>query len=151
MNGLTKRERQTYALTILAEEACEGTAAVVAALIAHELVEHGTCWPSVPRLAECARLSPKQVRHRLRCLVSIGAIADTGERKGRTGQVVVWKVGPTAKRLARKPPDYENADRRPLSGRLRNPTRLVEAGPDEERLPPEWVRPRSEVEGAANA
>ncbi|EAO2313168.1 DNA-binding protein [Salmonella enterica subsp. enterica serovar Senftenberg] len=49
-------------------------------------------YPSVAALAEATELDKKTVQAGLRHLIEIGLIADTGERKGRTKQIPVYKL-----------------------------------------------------------
>ncbi|MCQ5790071.1 DnaT-like ssDNA-binding domain-containing protein, partial [Escherichia coli] len=49
-------------------------------------------YPSVSALAEVTELNKKTVQDSLRHLMEIGLIVDTGERKGRTKQIVVYRL-----------------------------------------------------------
>lgn len=49
-------------------------------------------YPSVSALAEVTELNKKTVQDSLRHLIEIGLIVDTGERKGRTKQIVVYRL-----------------------------------------------------------
>ncbi|MFP1496115.1 primosomal protein [Escherichia coli] len=49
-------------------------------------------YPSVSALAEVTELNKKTVQDSLRHLMEIGLIIDTGERKGRTKQIVVYRL-----------------------------------------------------------
>lgn len=50
------------------------------------------CWPSCRHLAEVTGQDVKTVEAGLRRLREMGAIEDTGERKGVTGQVIVYRL-----------------------------------------------------------
>ena len=54
--------------------------------------EVGEAYPSVSRLSEKTSQDRKTVLAHLKALAAAGFIVDTGERKGRTKQVVVWSV-----------------------------------------------------------
>lgn len=49
-------------------------------------------FPSIPALAEATELDKKTVQSSLQYLVSIGLIEDTGERRGRTKQIPVYRL-----------------------------------------------------------
>lgn len=49
-------------------------------------------FPSIPALAEATELDKKTVQSSLQFLVSIGLIEDTGERRGRTKQIPVYRL-----------------------------------------------------------
>lgn len=49
-------------------------------------------FPSITALAEATELDKKTVQSSLQHLVALGMIADTGERRGRTKQVIVYKL-----------------------------------------------------------
>ncbi|WP_186379566.1 helix-turn-helix domain-containing protein [Yersinia mollaretii] len=49
-------------------------------------------FPSIAALAEATELDKKTVQSSLQHLVALGMIADTGERRGRTKQVIVYKL-----------------------------------------------------------
>ncbi|WP_194429124.1 helix-turn-helix domain-containing protein [Klebsiella pneumoniae] len=50
-------------------------------------------FPSIPALAEATELDKKTVQSSLQYLVSIGLIEDTGERRGKTKQIPVYRLG----------------------------------------------------------
>jgi hypothetical protein len=54
--------------------------------------EEMTCWPSYKHLTERTGQDVKTVEAGLRRLRDAGFIADTGERKGMTGQVIVYQL-----------------------------------------------------------
>ncbi|HHL3958429.1 TPA: helix-turn-helix domain-containing protein, partial [Klebsiella pneumoniae] len=49
-------------------------------------------FPSIPALAEATELDKKTVQSSLQYLVSIGLIEDTGERRGKTKQIPVYRL-----------------------------------------------------------
>lgn len=49
-------------------------------------------FPSIPALAEATELDKKTVQSSLQHLVSVGLIEDTGERRGRTRQIPVYRL-----------------------------------------------------------
>ncbi|HII0120054.1 TPA: DnaT-like ssDNA-binding domain-containing protein [Klebsiella variicola] len=49
-------------------------------------------FPSIPALAEATELDKKTVQSSLQYLLSIGLIEDTGERRGRTKQIPVYRL-----------------------------------------------------------
>lgn len=49
-------------------------------------------FPSIAALAEATELDKKTVQSSLQHLVALGMLADTGERRGRTKQVIVYKL-----------------------------------------------------------
>jgi pyocin large subunit-like protein len=51
-----------------------------------------TCWPSIQYLADGTAQDRKTVVENVKRLKSDGFIVDTGERRGQTGQVVVYKL-----------------------------------------------------------
>ncbi len=57
----------------------------------------GLCWPSAAYLEETTQQNTKTVYINLRRLKEAGLIADSGERRGATGQIVVYRLAlPTA-------------------------------------------------------
>lgn len=54
--------------------------------------ERGICYPSQKSLADDTSLDPKTVAAGLMRLRDAGEIIDTGERKGATNQVVMWRL-----------------------------------------------------------
>lgn len=54
--------------------------------------QHMTCWPSYKHLTERTGQDVKTVEAGLRRLREAGFITDTGERKGTTGQVIVYRL-----------------------------------------------------------
>ncbi len=50
------------------------------------------CWPSVTYLEEATQQNRKTVFANLKRLKAAGLIADTGERRGATGQVIVYQI-----------------------------------------------------------
>lgn len=61
-------------------------------MMADQANEEGVCWPSQKGLAEDTSLDRKTVGAGLTRLREEGHIVDTGERKGATKQVVVWRL-----------------------------------------------------------
>lgn len=49
-------------------------------------------FPSIPALAEATELDKKTVQSSLQYLISIGLIEDTGERRGKTKQIPVYRL-----------------------------------------------------------
>jgi pyocin large subunit-like protein len=66
---------------------------VLWALAEHASEDSGTCWPSLAAVVEFTGLDRKTVIGALAALTGAGLIADTGERKGRTQQVKVYRLG----------------------------------------------------------
>lgn len=54
--------------------------------------EDHTCFPSINRLASDCRMNRKTVLKIIAELIEDGLISDTGERKGRTKQVIVYRL-----------------------------------------------------------
>ncbi|WP_426148748.1 helix-turn-helix domain-containing protein [Polaromonas sp. DSR2-3-2] len=73
-----------------------------------------TAWPSAVYVAEATAQDRKTVQANVKRLVELGYITDTGERKGRTKQVIVYRLnypgfGPVQedqKRVSSKKPDF---------------------------------------------
>lgn len=73
-------------------------------------------FPSIPALAEATELDKKTVQSSLQYLVSIGLIQDTGERRGRTKQIPVYRLLGVEESIGdlehtRKREHYQNRDR----------------------------------------
>ena len=60
--------------------------------LADRVGESFECWPSKARLIHDTSLDRKTVQAALKYLESEGLIEDTGKRRGRTGQVRVWRL-----------------------------------------------------------
>lgn len=54
--------------------------------------EEGCCYPSNPYLQGITSLNEKTIRRSIHELIARGYLEDTGERKGRTKQVIVYKI-----------------------------------------------------------
>ena len=65
---------------------------VVLLSMADRAGEDHTCFPSVNRLASDCRMNRKSVFKIIAELIEDGLISDTGERKGRTKQVIVYRL-----------------------------------------------------------
>lgn len=74
--------------------------ALVAVLwkLAQHCVSKWEAWPSIAEVAEATTLSHRQVKRALAALEELGAIVDTGERRGRTKQIRVWRIVPRTRR-----------------------------------------------------
>lgn len=73
-------------------------------------------FPSIPALAEATELDKKTVQSSLQYLVSVGLIQDTGERRGRTKQIPVYRLLGVEESIGdlehtRKREHYQNRDR----------------------------------------
>jgi hypothetical protein len=67
------------------------------------------CWPSCRHLSEITGQDVKTVEAGLRRLRELGAIVDTGDRRGVTGQVIVYRLNTTvfgAVKTASKTPKF---------------------------------------------
>lgn len=62
--------------------------------------EHGECYPSAKQLAQDTCQDIKTIESNLRILRELGLIVDTGERKGSTKQVIVYRIVPGATELS---------------------------------------------------
>jgi hypothetical protein len=97
------------------------SAKFVLVILAHHANDHGTAWPSTAELIRTTELDRKSVIRALTRLAAKGLIHDTGQRKGSTGQIKVWKLGvdqpglnlPTPKRARKQSQkrDSFNADK----------------------------------------
>lgn len=65
---------------------------IVLVSLADRASEQHTCYPSIARLELDTELNRKTILLALRHLCEIGLIADTGERKGKTNQVKVYRL-----------------------------------------------------------
>ncbi|WP_120430180.1 helix-turn-helix domain-containing protein [Acinetobacter baylyi] len=65
---------------------------VVLLSMADRASEDHTCFPSINRLASDCRMNRKSVIKIIAELIEDGLISDTGERKGRTKQVIVYRL-----------------------------------------------------------
>lgn len=65
---------------------------IVLVSLADRASEDHTCFPSISRLELDTELNRKTILAAIRHLAEIGLIADTGERKGRTKQVKVYRL-----------------------------------------------------------
>jgi pyocin large subunit-like protein len=52
----------------------------------------GLCWPSAAWVADFTGLDVKTVKKSLKALKAANLIADSGERKGKTKQVIVYRL-----------------------------------------------------------
>ncbi|WP_288414229.1 helix-turn-helix domain-containing protein [uncultured Acinetobacter sp.] len=87
---------------------------VVLLSMADRASEDHTCFPSINRLASDCRMNRKSVIKIIAELIEDGLISDTGERKGRTKQVIVYRLNGVNGREetvpTTKPLDDENLD-----------------------------------------
>lgn len=65
---------------------------IVLVSLADRASEDHTCFPSISRLELDTELNRKTILAAIRHLAEVGLIADTGERKGRTKQVKVYRL-----------------------------------------------------------
>ncbi|HEX7891450.1 MAG TPA: helix-turn-helix domain-containing protein [Ramlibacter sp.] len=70
-----------------------------------EVGGHWTCWPSYRHLAARTGQDPKTVETAVKWLRDEGYILDTGERQGRTGGVVVYRLNTTKNGVALPSPE----------------------------------------------
>ncbi len=54
--------------------------------------EEMLCFPSISHLAQATDMDPKSVKANLQKLRELGFIEDTGDRKGQTGRVVIYRL-----------------------------------------------------------
>lgn len=95
--------------------------------LANHVPKHGErlSYPSQPELCEMTGLNPKTVKKALDQLSGEEVISDTGQRKGRTGQVIVYRLnieekgtenGPVKEDQERPPFDIESPPILPPKG-----------------------------------
>lgn len=73
----------------------KSSAKFVLVVMANLADKNMTCWPSYRHLTEATAQDVKTVQVGLRRLREDGFIVDTGERKGSTGQVIVYRLNTT--------------------------------------------------------
>lgn len=89
-------------------------------------------WPSADEIGEKANMGGTAVFENLQRLEALGLIHDSGQRRGRTGQIVVWRLGNSPESESLKQPDsvpLNSPESGPLGGkgsgfraeRVRNP------------------------------
>ncbi|HIE9875336.1 TPA: DnaT-like ssDNA-binding domain-containing protein [Klebsiella quasipneumoniae subsp. quasipneumoniae] len=85
-------------------------------------------FPSIPALAEATELDKKTVQSSLQYLVSIGLIEDTGERRGRTKQIPVYRLCGVEESIAdtEHPQKREHYQKRDRSNAPENGVVIVE-------------------------
>lgn len=57
--------------------------------------EQGNCWPSIASLSDATAQDRKTVIANIKRLIESGWIEDTGQRKGTTGQIAVYRLNRT--------------------------------------------------------
>lgn len=73
----------------------KSSAKFVLVVMANLAGDNMTCWPSYKHLTDATAQDVKTVQAGLRRLREEGFITDTGERKGSTGQVIVYRLNTT--------------------------------------------------------
>lgn len=117
-----------WALEAHVERATEKLVLIV---LANYADEHGECYPSGARICEETCLNRKTVQAALRVLKANGFLTDTGERRGLTKQVIVYRLSLTKeaqKRASKRGPKTEQAQKRNSteSGQERGPKTDIE-------------------------
>ncbi len=79
----------------LAQPVGRSTAKFVLVAMANCAGDDMTCWPSIPYLVEATCQDRKTVMENMRRLREAGYITPTGEHKGRTKQVAVYRLSST--------------------------------------------------------
>ena len=92
---------------------------IVLLSMADRASEDHTCFPSINRLASDCRMNRKTVLKIIAELIEDGLISDTGERKGRTKQVIVYRLNGVNGR-EETVPTVEPLDDESLSGNSTN-------------------------------
>lgn len=92
------------------------TKAVLNALAHHGDDRTGLAFPSQQALAESAELCRRAVRSHLVRLQRAGLIEDTGQRAGKTGQLIVWRLNLGQGSLAFETPRKGEAQRVSVKG-----------------------------------
>lgn len=77
-----------------AQDVPKSSAKFVLVAMANLAGDDMTCWPSYKHLTGATAQDVKTVQAGLRRLRDGGFISDTGERKGSTGQVIVYRLNP---------------------------------------------------------
>jgi hypothetical protein len=80
----------------LEQPVAKSSAKFVLVVMANLAGDNMTCWPSYRHLTDATAQDVKTVQAGLRRLREEGFISDTGERKGSTGQVIVYRLNTPA-------------------------------------------------------